>query len=98
MHFGEKVKKLRTEKSLYMRQLASMLEIDISILSKIEKGSRLARREHVIKLAEIFEVDINDLLAIWLADKIYEVVKDEQVAFRAINITIEKLEIKRKES
>lgn len=77
MLLGEKIKKLRDEYGVLPRQLAALLEIDTPMFSKIERGDRRAKRTQVIQLAEYFKIDKNELLTLWLADKILDVVEDE---------------------
>ena len=48
MLFGNKIKELRDEQGLLQRQLAAFLEIDTPMFSKIERGDRRTKREHVI--------------------------------------------------
>ncbi|HLW62293.1 MAG TPA: helix-turn-helix transcriptional regulator [Flavobacterium sp.] len=83
---GKRIKELREEKGLLQRQLAAELEIDSPMYSKIERGERRAKREQVIKLAKLFQVDENKLLTLWLAGQVYEIVKDEKVAKAAMSI------------
>lgn len=52
--------------------------------SKIERGERKAKREQVIKLAEMLNTDANELLTLWLAGQVYELVKNEAIALKAI--------------
>lgn len=89
--FGEKIRELRAQKNLYLRQVASLLEMDTALLSKIEKGSRLIKRKQIPVLADILKVDSNDLLVLWLADQLFEVVKDEDVALQAMNAAQKKI-------
>lgn len=83
--FGEKIKQLREQNGLLQRQVANQLEIDTPMLSKIERGERNAKREHIVILCQIFKVPEDDLLSLWLADKVYDVVKDEDVALKAMS-------------
>ncbi len=53
MLFGNKIRELRDKQGLLQRQLAAALEIDTPMFSKIEHGDRMAKREQVIKLAEL---------------------------------------------
>jgi len=91
MFLGKRIKELREEKGLLQRQLAAELEIDSPMYSKIERGERRAKREQVIKLAEMLETDKNELLTLWLAGQINELVKDESTALKAIEIVKEHL-------
>jgi transcriptional regulator with XRE-family HTH domain len=84
--FGDRIKELREQGGLLQRQVANQLEMDTPMLSKIERGERNAKREQVSLLSKIFSVPEEDLLSLWLADKVYEVVKDEDVALKAMDV------------
>ena len=86
MSFGNLIKELRESKELLQRQLAASLEIDTPMFSKIERGERRAKREQVLKLAELLQTDVNELLTVWLADQVYEIVKDEEIAEGALRV------------
>lgn len=86
MSFGDRIKELRENKELLQRQLAASLEIDTPMFSKIERGERRAKREQVLKLAELLQTDVNELLTVWLADQVYEIVKDEEIAEGALRV------------
>ena len=77
MLLGNKIKELREEHGVLQRQLAALLDIDTPMFSKIERGDRYAKRTQVIQLAEYFKIDKNELLTLWLADKILDVVENE---------------------
>ena len=89
--FGERIKQLREQKGLLQRQVANQLEMDTPMLSKIERGERNAKREQVTILSKIFNVPEEDLLSLWLADKVYDMVKDENVALKALSVIEEEL-------
>ncbi|MGD9928749.1 MAG: helix-turn-helix domain-containing protein [Mangrovibacterium sp.] len=89
---GKRIKELREEKGLLQRQLAAELEIDSPMYSKIERGERRAKREQVIKLAELLEANKDELLTLWLAGQVYELVKDEVVAKASINMVEKELQ------
>jgi hypothetical protein len=57
----------------------------------MERGQRKASREQVIKLAEYFDVDENELLVLWLADKVVDEVLDEDIALQALRVAEEKV-------
>jgi transcriptional regulator with XRE-family HTH domain len=91
MFLGKRIKELREDKGLVQRQLAAGLEIDTPMYSKIERGERKAKREQVIKLAKMLNTDTDDLLTLWLAGQVFEIVKDEKVAKAAMNFVEKKL-------
>lgn len=86
MFLGKRIKELREQQELLQRQLAAELEIDTPMYSKLERGERKAKREQVIKMAKIFDVKQEELIAFWLAGQILEVVKDESEALNALEI------------
>jgi hypothetical protein len=90
--FGNKIRTLREEQHLLLRQVASILEMDTAQLSKIERGERQAKKETVLKIAVILKVKDDELLTLWLADQIYDVVKDEKNALKAMMVAEEKVE------
>ncbi len=89
MHFGERIKELREGKGLLQRQLAATLEIDTPMFSKIERGERKAKREQVLILAKLLGSREEELLTLWLADQVYDLVKDEDVGISAMQVAEE---------
>jgi transcriptional regulator with XRE-family HTH domain len=68
--FGEHIKKLREEHKLPLRKVASVLDLDPSTLSKIERGERTASKEMLPVLAELFNKDEKELSLILFSDKV----------------------------
>ncbi|MEO6734102.1 MAG: nucleotidyltransferase domain-containing protein [Ferruginibacter sp.] len=89
---GDTIRKLREEKELPLRTVAAFLDIDQAILSKVERGQRKPTREQVVKLAAFFKVKENDLLVIWLSDKLVYEVEDEEMGLRALQLAEEKVQ------
>lgn len=87
MLFGDKIRELRDEQDLLQRQLAAALEIDTPMFSKIERGDRRAKREQVVKLAELLHQDKNEMLKLWLADKVLDALDgEEELSIDAIEV------------
>lgn len=84
--FGDKIKKLRETNNLLQRHVAGELEIDTPMLSKLERGDRRAKKEQVLLLAKIFKTSKEELLTLWLADQVVEMVQDEEVALEAMHV------------
>lgn len=84
--FGEIIRQRREEKELLLRHVAAQLDVDTALLSKIERGERNAKREHVELLAKILDLNPNELLTFWLADKVYGVIGDEEVGLNALKV------------
>ncbi|MGB4205830.1 MAG: helix-turn-helix transcriptional regulator [Bacteroidales bacterium] len=81
---GEIIRQKREEKKLLLRELSAMLEIDPAILSKIERGERNAKKEHIIKISKILNIDKQDLLVQYLSEKILCNIKDEEYGLEAL--------------
>ena len=77
MIFGKKIRELREARGLFQRHLCVALEIDTPMYSKIERGERKAKRSQVPVMAKVFGVDEKELLTVWLADKILDIVENE---------------------
>lgn len=88
--FGERIRQLRENKQLYLRQVAPLLEMDAAQLSRIEKGVRQLKREQIPAIAGILKGNNDELTTLWLADQIYAVVKDEEFANEAMQV-VEKI-------
>ena len=88
---GDIIRQQREEKGLPLRIVAGFLNIDQAILSKIERGQRKASKEQVLKLAEYFKVDREQLLVAWLSDKIVYELTDEEFAGKALKVAESKI-------
>lgn len=73
--FSEKIKILRVKRGFLQSEIAYELGMYTLMLSKIDRGECIAKREQVEMLCKIFKLPDIDLLSLWLADKVYEVVK-----------------------
>ena len=83
---GDTLRELRENSQLPLRTVAAFLDIDQAILSRIERGQRKASREHIIKLSEFFNVDVNELLVAWLSEKVIYALADEEMAMDALKV------------
>ncbi len=88
---GERVRKLRESHNILLRQLAAKLDMDTAMLSKMERGDRFFRKEDIFLLAEIFKKPEEELLTLWLADKIIELIKNEPQATDALKIALKEI-------
>lgn len=82
--FGNKIRLLREENNLLLRQVAPFIDIDTPLLSKIERGERILKKEQIPLLAKILKTDENELTTLWLADQMYNVIEGEPMANEAV--------------
>ena len=53
-------------------------------MSKIERGERVLKKEQIPLLAKILKTDEDELMTLWLADQMYNVIDGEPLANEAI--------------
>jgi len=87
---GEKLRHIREEKELPLRKVAALLHIDVAILSKMERGERKITKEVVLKLADIYDYNPNELLVSFLSDKILYEIQDEDLGIEALKVAEER--------
>ena len=69
--------------------MAAVLEIDTLMYCNIERGSRPIKRAQVEALLKFLSIDETELLTLWLADKVLEVLDDErELTKKALELAI----------
>ena len=92
MLFGNHIRQLREDNNLVLREVAANLEIDTATMSKIELGVRFAKRKHIPLLANLFDCSEEELLKKWIADKVYNLIKDEIYGEEALALVAQALD------
>lgn len=62
MSFGNNIQQLRKEKGMSQEQLAAELAVSRQAISKWELGESMPDTENLIKLANLFEVTLDDMV------------------------------------
>lgn len=88
---GEKLRYIREEKVLPLRKVAALLDIDVAILSKMERGERRITKDVVLKLASIYNYNSEELLISFLSDKILYEIQNEDLGIEALKVAEEKV-------
>jgi len=73
--FGAIIKNYRVAQNFSLKEVAQMLAIDPSLLSRIERNERPATENQVRDLATVFNINAADLLKSWLEDKLVGMLK-----------------------
>ncbi len=81
---GEKLKELREAKGLVQRQVAAALEVDTAYISKMESNEKPVSRMHLFTLANLFNISEEELVVLWLAERLYSIVKDEPIGLKSV--------------
>ena len=95
MTLGQKIKELRENAGLKQRELAYQLGIGEGFLSKVEHDQKPLKREDLTKLNELFSTPIEELESLWLANKVYSIVRDEESALSALKVAEEQVKYKK---
>jgi transcriptional regulator with XRE-family HTH domain len=94
MTLGQKIKELRESSGMFQRQLAAILEIGDGYLSKVESDQKAIKREHLKTISETFNFSFEELEALWIATKIYDIVKNEKEGLNALKVAEEQIKYK----
>jgi transcriptional regulator with XRE-family HTH domain len=85
---GDRIRELREQDNILLRHLAAQLDIDTAMLSKMERGDRFFRKEDIVALAKIFNQPEEELLTLWLADKILKTIEEEDHKEQALKLAL----------
>jgi transcriptional regulator with XRE-family HTH domain len=88
---GQIIRARRENLGLLLRQVASYVDIDQAILSKIERNERKPTKDNILKLAEILKLDKEDLLVQFMSDKIAYEIADEDCANKVLKVAEQKV-------
>jgi transcriptional regulator with XRE-family HTH domain len=94
MTLGQKIKELRESSGMFQRQLAAILKIGDGYLSKVENNQKAIKREHLKTISETFNFSFEELEALWIATKIYDIVKNEKEGLNALKVAEEQIKYK----
>lgn len=94
--FGDLIRNTREEKEMLLRHIAAELDVDTALVSKIERGEKTAKREHVLALAQLFNINSDELITLWLADQVAQLVESEEMALKAMEVAKEEIKNKKK--
>lgn len=89
--FGELIRELRQSRGMLLREVASYLKIDPSLLSRIERGDKSPTRVQVTQLAKILKANESDLIINYLSDKVVYELQGEELAIKAMYVAEKKI-------
>lgn len=90
--FGDTIRVWRKQRGEPLRVVAAAVEIDSTLLSKIERGERLPTETQLVKFAEYFDVPLAELAARVIADRIVtEYGHQEGATLQALELVRERI-------
>lgn len=94
MTLGQKIRELRGSAGLKQRELAYHLGVGEGFLSKVESDQKPLKREDLSKLNKLFKIPIKELESLWLANKVYSIIRGEESALTALKVAEEQVKYK----
>ena len=61
------------------------------MISRFEKGDRNPTRSQLQRLATALDLNFENLLTLWLSEKIYDNIQGEDVALKALQVAKERI-------
>ncbi|MCF8370286.1 MAG: helix-turn-helix domain-containing protein [Bacteroidales bacterium] len=89
--FGEQLRILRENAGLTLREVATTIEIDPSLLAKIERSQRQPTKVLIKNIASFFNTDEKELLNEFLSDQIAYKILDEEADLNILKVAEEKV-------
>ncbi len=86
MTIGQKIKQLREQSGMKQRELASKLDIGEGFLSKVENDQKQIKREDLKRISDLFKFSHKELTTLWLANKVYDLIKNENQGLEALKV------------
>ena len=86
MTIGQKIRELREKTGMLQRELAYELKVGDAYLSKIESNQKNLKKEHLTTISSLFKYSYSELETLWLANKVYDLIKDEKKAIEVKNL------------
>lgn len=89
--FGELLRSLREETGETLKTVSEYLEMDTSLLAKIERNERKPTKLNINQVAEYFKVDKKELQTEFLSDQIAYKIIDEGADIEILKVAEEKV-------
>lgn len=89
--FGEHLRTLREINGLTLREVATSLSLDTSLLAKIERNERQPTRQLIKQLADFFKADEKELVDEFLSDQIVYKILNEETDLNILKVAESKI-------
>ncbi len=89
--FGEHLRILRENAGLTLKEVATSVKIDISLLAKIERNERQPTKPLIKRVSDFLKVDEKKLLNEFLSDQIAYRILDEDADLNILKVAEKKI-------
>ena len=88
---GEHIRTVRETAGLTLREVATNVSIDPSLLAKIERNQRQPTKQLIKNIAVFFKIEERELLSEFLSDQIAYKILDEEADLNILKVAEEKV-------
>lgn len=85
------IRNARKQKGMRSRELANLLGVDQSLISKFENGKRIPSESQLIQLSNILSINLEELKKEWLMQRVLKDVKHYSFADEVLEMVLEEL-------
>jgi HTH-type transcriptional regulator, competence development regulator len=78
-----------------LRKAAMQADIDVAILSKMERGERKLTKELILKLAKMYNENPEKLIVDFLSEKVIYDLNDEEFGLEALKVAEKELKYRK---
>ena len=89
--FGEYIRQLRNKQLLTLTQLGAKLDLDSANLSKIENGKRDFDEKRLTLLAQVFDLDLEDLKTEFFGEQFALKIYEKKCSINTLKVAEQKL-------
>lgn len=90
-NFGQRLRTLREESNLTLKEVSQNINIDTSLLAKIERSKRQPTRQQIKIISEFFNISEKELLNEFLSDQIAYKILDEHADLNVLKVAESKV-------
>lgn len=92
---GFRLRELREQAGLSLRKAAMQADIDVAILSKMERGERKFSKDLVLRLADLYNANSDKLVITFLSEKVLYELQNEDFGLEALKAAEKQLKYKK---
>jgi transcriptional regulator with XRE-family HTH domain len=94
---GEQLRALREKGNLSLKEVATNINIDTSLLGKIERNERQPTKDQIKQIAKFFKVNEKQLIKEMLSDQFAYKIIEEDADLDTLRVAEEKVEYLKKQ-
>ena len=93
-NIGLTLRNIREEKAISLRRAAALINVDVAVLSKMERGERKFNQDHIKQLAHLYKANTEELMILFLSEKVLYEIGENNLALKALKLAEERVQYK----